>query len=227
MKVVRFSQRGLVGSWRFDEETGSTAKDSSPYGNHGTIYGATRVRGIIGKALSFDGEDDYVEVNDSESLDITDEITITLWLKRKNNDTSIIFKAGGSLGSGTGSGYRVILDEDNKISFNLRHGSSEDWVTCNSTIPADVFTFIVVTFDGSVAKIYVNSELDKTGYMSPCWTNDVPLRIGHRGWNPNYFNGTIDEVRIYNRALSPGEIRIHYAFFKYIKPHPIIMRRKL
>ena len=54
MKVVRFSQRGLVGSWRFDEETGSTAKDSSPYGNNGTIYGATRVRGIIGKALSFD-----------------------------------------------------------------------------------------------------------------------------------------------------------------------------
>jgi len=44
----------LVGSWRFDEETGSTAKDSSPYGNNGTIYGATRVRGIIGKALSFD-----------------------------------------------------------------------------------------------------------------------------------------------------------------------------
>ena len=226
---------GVVGAWHFDEGEGNITHDTSGEGNDGTLYDGNTTNddgntppqwtdGKFGKALSFDGVDDYVEVPDSASLD-TDKVTITLWLKRKNNDTSIIFKAGGSLGSGTGSGYRLILDEDNKIRFNLRHGSSEDWVTSNSVIPADVFTFIAVTFDGSVAKIYINGELDKTGYPSPYWTNDVPLRIGHKEWDPNYFNGIIDEVRVYSGALSEKEIKtLYYYGIQSLRHAPYLLR---
>ena len=227
MKIIRFSQKGLVGCWRFDEETGSTAKDSSPYGNDGTIYGATRVRGIIGKALSFDGVDDYVEVPDSASLDITDEITIGAWVKINSmppTATTVIrkgYQEGGSPGSVP---YMFYIDNY----FNFYGSNGSQWIfNVKFTPPVGEWFHVVGTFDGSTAIIYKNGveQNRKTGITEKMFTNDLNLYIGTM-WT-DYFNGIIDEVRIYNRALSPREIKIIYAFTKYIKPHPIIMRRKL
>jgi len=75
-------QDGLVGYWNMDSNDiyGSTLYDKSGIENNGTIYGATSTLGKIKQALSFDGEDDYVEVPDNSTLDITDEITIEVWI---------------------------------------------------------------------------------------------------------------------------------------------------
>ena len=226
MKIIRFSQKGLVGYWRFDEETGSTAKDSSPHGNDGTIYGATRVRGIIGKALSFDGVDDYVNVNLPSSLFQTSHgpITIELWFK------------ANSL-----SGNKRIFS-DHCIEMGIYHSDSTIYGKAYSsvsggTISTGQWYHAVLThahpngLTNTEIKFYINGELKGQATWTITTENgyiDNPFHIGADTCGAGtYFNGTIDEVRIYNRALSPGEIKIHYAFTKYIKPHPIIMRRKL
>jgi len=75
----------LVGLWHFDEGSGTTATDSSESGNTGTlINGPVWTTGKVGGALSFDGTDDYVSVPDSDSLDITNQLTIDLWVKPQN-----------------------------------------------------------------------------------------------------------------------------------------------
>jgi len=227
MKIIRFSQKGLVGYWRFDEETGSTAKDSSPYGNDGTIYGATRVRGIIGKALSFDGVDDYVEVPDSASLDIADEITVMAWVKlAEKMDGKIVSKGrdwnaaeAGFIMDYQTNGFRGgVVDEDRNVIIAKKIGYD-----------VGVWYHVVMTYEGDT-RLWVNGENVATqpGYGKKIHTNNYNLTIGRASWKLGcFFNGLIGEVRIYNKALSPGEIKIIYAFTKYIKPHPIIMRRKL
>lgn len=76
---------GISGMWHFDEGSGSIAHDSSGNGNNGTIYDATWTSGISGSALSFDGIDDYVEIPDSDSLDITGAITVEAWMNSLGN----------------------------------------------------------------------------------------------------------------------------------------------
>ena len=90
----------LVGEWKFEEESGNTVKDSSGRGNHGTLKGnPARVEGKVGKAISFDGEDDLVEVPHSESLIAGGEITIEAWVnpdyqkKAEQHHTAIVGKA--------------------------------------------------------------------------------------------------------------------------------------
>jgi hypothetical protein len=90
------AEEGLVGYWSFDEGEGTIAHDYSGNSNDGTIYGATWVDGKVGKALSFDGVDDYVRVNDSSNFDITDAITIEAWIKpiKTTGDHQIIVQSG-------------------------------------------------------------------------------------------------------------------------------------
>jgi len=126
MKIIRFSQRGLVGHWRFNEGTGSTAKDSSPFGNNGTIHGASWVRGKFGYALKFDGTDDYVDCGSDDSLNITDAITIEAWIYPKGAGVStyprIIDKSSSV--SGTAPGYKIYLKSTENYKVYLSAGEA-------------------------------------------------------------------------------------------------------
>lgn len=73
--------QGLVGYWRLDEGSGTTAGDSSGNNNNGIIYGATWVDGKIEKALNFDGNDDYISIAHSPSLEFSDSVTVAGWIK--------------------------------------------------------------------------------------------------------------------------------------------------
>ena len=228
MKIFRFSQKGLVGHWRFNEGTGSTAYDSSPEGNNGTIHGASWVRGKFGYALKFDGSDDYVSASDSASLDITSEITIEAWIKPTR----------GYLGNYV---QEIIVDKyySDAYRFNIC-GHSGQKPGLRLFIHGTVFEFLNVidwyqwqhvaaTFDDATdtAVLYHNGDSHEVTNSASLSTSNSPLIIGRNTAGTQHFKGDIDEVRIYNRALSPEEIKIHYAFTKYIKPHFIIMRRKL
>jgi hypothetical protein len=195
-----------VGYWHFDEGSGSIAYDSSEQGNNGTIYGATWTSGKVGGALEFDGIDDFVEVLDDPSLDITDEITIEAWVKPNNVDGyhTIVSKYWGT-------GYYLRIDPGRTISF----AASGTLQTEAGIVPIGSWSHIVGVSDGTYAKIYFNGQLVKSGQIAfPSGhidTNDYPLRIGAfpvEGSLP--FNGTIDEIRILNRTLSAEEIKEDY-----------------
>ena len=192
----------------FDEGSGTIAKDESGHGNDGTIHGATWTTGISGKALSFDGRDDYVSVTSSPSLDITGKITIEAWVKPNDvvSGQGLVCKRNLN----TYTPYVLILHYS-YLSYQYHDGAS--WRGYDSAdVTADEWQHIVVAFSPSDNHIYFYKNGVSFGDSVTTGTprgNSLPLWIG-RDPAYTYFNGIIDEVAIYNRALSPEEIKAHY-----------------
>jgi hypothetical protein len=212
------NETGLVGYWNFDEGAGTIAHDSSGNNNDGTIYGATWTSGKIGNALQFDGIDDSVRIPDSASLNIAgDKISITAWVKRLGSGTrnGIIVMKQAPPGAWDAS-YGVVISEGvintGKIGLSLDTGWgwTDHW--SNSVLNSNEWYHFCGTYDGSKVKIYLNgildAEYDVTGNIVP---KSGPLSIGHEdAWDPEYFNGLIDEVKVYNRSLSAEEVWAEY-----------------
>jgi len=206
---------GLVLGMTFDEGDGSTARDISFYENHGTINGATWTTDTPsgrGYALSFDGENDYVDCGNDESLNITDEITMEVWVKYGTNPDDfngmILWKGDNRLNLYS----RTVSDE---LIFTVGDGTNYVGATIPFSDPDFDWTkwnHLVGTYDGTNTKIYLNGVLKNTKTFSGnINTTGKALSIGNRAEPKDLpFNGTIDEVRIYNRALSAEEIRAHY-----------------
>jgi len=204
--------RGLVAYWSFDEGSGNIAYDASGNGNHGTlINGPKWTQGKIGGALSFDGVDDYVEVPHSASLEITDAITIEAWVKVSDLPIHRMIVCKGYYANG----WDFLINSRGKVVFRS-WGAGYD-VSSTSRISPGVFYHLAFTFDKNLpsnqAKIYINGKLDTSaGRTSPLFSNTLPLHISKPSeYYIGYWHGIIDEVRIYNRALSEEEIRFHYS----------------
>jgi parallel beta-helix repeat protein len=186
----------------------STVKDLSQAGNDGTTkngLGASVVAGRHGSALDFDGTDDYVEVPDSSSLDLTDNFAVEAWIRPEGFNVLAGIVSKYHTLSSHGFVFRLgPTTPYNRIDFCGFEGSVN--------LTAGNWYHVVGVMDSGTTKIYINGELDSSG--SPSYTlsaNSDPVRIGVDYLAiPRYFNGTIDEVRIWNRVLSAGEIREHY-----------------
>ncbi len=204
------SAKGLVlylGNFQFFEARGKLIRDKSRCKNDGTIYGAKWVQGKFGKVLSFDGADDYVDCGNNESLDITNAITIEARIKpEKVSEARIVRKSPAS--SSTKS-YMLLLDSVNRLWFFIYDNTATGYHEVKSTTALEIgrWYHIVGTFDGRYMKVYVNGVLEKTidiGEIATIESNTDPVTIGG---TYRKFNGLIDEVRIYNRALSGKEIK--------------------
>ncbi len=204
---------GLVGMWSFDgpDISGTTAYDRSVYGNNGTIYGgATPAIGKNGQALSFDGNNDYVSVPYNATLEPAD-VSVSAWFKTSANPSGDMQIASKRLFSTQGS-YSLGLKQSN--SWKIEWGSYDSsW----DLVYSDVSNYndgrwhhIVGVNDGMVNKLYVDGVLQTQTDSDATLTYDQDsLFIG--SYNPpgpgqSWFNGLIDEVRVYNRALSPDEV---------------------
>jgi len=213
---------GLVGYWNFDDGTGSDSlSDSSVYNNIGTLTNMDSatdwVSGKVGGALSFDGTDDYVSFNSDSGLDIVGSVSISAWFKKSisGGDMKLVSKqkAGGG-----GGGYKLSIFADT-VEFEIRDEDDVSYLNRGApgaiTINKDQWYHVVGIYSdaGDYIKTYVNGTLDRNvsvdGVLSQ---SDGLLRIGkERQPNPwGYFNGEIDEVRIYNRVLSEQEISMLY-----------------
>lgn len=196
---------------------------SSPIGSWSEYDFITRgpmwVDGKYGKALSFDGLNDYVQVPDSPTLDITSAITIGSWVKIDSILKPVPGVWGGDMGLISRDlaymlGYQSFSDETaNATAWLLIDGWKQ---IVGPRLNTGTWYHEVVTYDGSTIKLYLNgnevANLPQTGVIN---TNDWPLGIGARfvfggPYNPAYFNGVIDEVKIYSRALSADEISKEY-----------------
>ena len=152
---------GLVGWWRFDEGEGNIAKDNSGNNNDGTIYGATWTEGKYGKALSFDGVDDYVSIPDSGSLDVGgSEITMSVWLYPHNPTagyTMFIQKQT--------PGYGFWLFPTGRLYVEIYHpdweSGSYTYVFGNTQLqPNNWYHCVAVYKQNEYLRIYVNGVLD-------------------------------------------------------------------
>jgi hypothetical protein len=169
--------------------------------NHGTLMnGATFAPGKVGDAFSLDGVDDFIEVPDRASLDLN-TLTIDAWINRTSNaDARIVDKmtAGGT------DGY--LLDVvDNRLRLIVGGNS----VTGATPLPTDAFVLVAGTFDGTNLRVYVNGALDGTTTVASTSTpaNNLTLRIGADSNGGSLFAGLIDEVELFNRALTQVEIQ--------------------
>jgi hypothetical protein len=193
---------GLVGYWKVDEGAGPTAYDSSGNNNNGIVYGASWTGGKVGNALSFDGVNEYVDCGTGSSLMPTAGITLEAWVKA--NDVSVY---GTIVSTFYYEGYFLRINPNAGVEF-----APGICYSPNGIIQAGVWHHVVGTFNGVLAQIYVDGTLvgsQGSGYLA--YTGQ-PLRIGgNPGDNTLWFNGIIDEVKIYSRALSAAEVWAEYA----------------
>ena len=205
----------LVGLWRFNEGEGTTAVDSSGQGNDGTLTNMNPatdwVDGKLGKALRFDGNDDYVDYGTSASLifNDSDPWTFEHWIKWVGQqDKSYVIYAG--LGSDVREYFVIKNNGDNRFVFKDKNMDSHYFVSGSSSPYIDKWTHLTWIADGNGnLKLYINGEYYDT--LSSVPTQMHFYRIGRGYYNNDYnFKGTIDEVSIYNRALSAAEIKTIY-----------------
>lgn len=206
-----------VGYWKFDERSGNIAYDSSGNGNYGTIYGATWTTGRLGAALSFDGNGDYVEIPQSSVLDFRTSISIEAWVKvaGTTGDHQVIV-AKWYPGGNTDGSYVLEFQPDGRTpQFVLRTTGRVDTVS-SVLVSFGSWEHIAATYDGAVARIYVNGELAGSQYVTGEITVGNQLFIGAHlpaYGDQNWFSGVIDEVAIYNYARTQEEILNDYGVY--------------
>ncbi|MFH1127092.1 MAG: DUF2341 domain-containing protein, partial [archaeon] len=209
-------EKNLVGSWHFSENAGTTAKDSSGNGNDAVLPSAPSqpqwTGGIVGNALKFDGIDDYVDIGNPSSLQLTGAITLEAWVKWNGTENPyFVTKTGDS----THRSYDLSGNVDGTVEFRVG-GTSCNIIQSSGglVVPADEWIHLAGVYEPSgYIRLYVDGSIAKentTSVPSSQCENGLNWFIGAREGNQGFSNGTIDEVRIYNRTLSPDEIRAHY-----------------
>jgi hypothetical protein len=198
----------LVGWWKFDDGIGTTAVDSAG-GNNGTLINGPM---WIGEALSFDGTNDYVEINDSAALHITNTITIAAWVKRDVPGIRHNVMAKHTLSSPY-NGLYMVIDQANLAGFGLTIGGT--WKQCGGApVNTGIWYHLAGTYDGTQMKFFVDGNfISSTPASGSLAVNSNNLYIGRAalGFETGYFfDGAIDDVRIYNCALSADEIQQLY-----------------
>jgi hypothetical protein len=202
----------LVGYWSFENATVSLVPDQSGNGLNAINKGAVPVDGKAGKALEFDGKS-VLQINYQPILDdFSKGITISAWIKK---DTASHWNTIVSREIGSGwSEYIGLAVHQNKALFSIDpDGKSYQNVKSDELIQPDTWVHLAGTFDHETYKLYINGKLIKIGACSSAlhFSDQNPLLIGANSNNQNQslvdcFKGTIDEVRIYKRALSLSEI---------------------
>ena len=198
---------GLVGYWSMNEGTGSFTGDSSGNKNTGTLTGGpTWVDGKRGKALSFDGSNDYVNLGVSPQL-TPNNITISAWVKADTFQS--LWHGIVSNMTSWGTGFSLQIGTTQKIAAMV----SGTYLTTNWTPKIDTWYHIVATHDSTTNEnvLYVNGNRENSSTYPVSYEANAKTYIGVFYTSPNlFFDGLIDEVRVYNRALSAAEIQALY-----------------
>jgi len=206
----------LEAHWEFDESSGSSASDSEG-SNTGTLNNMSDgdwVSGYLNNALDFDGSNDYVNVSDSDSISVGNgDFTLSMWVypHSVSGDYCIISKVNGSYHKE----YMITL-YDQEIQFDIERTGNNGAANTNNVMSANEWQQILVTYDVSTENvaIYVDGEsktLASNTIGGPSTGQSDDLCIGRRGgsYNDNYFDGLIDDVKIYDSLEPPPQPTIY------------------
>ena len=200
---------GLVGAWGFDESSGASAADASGQGNTGALNGPARTAsGRFGGALTFDGINDWVTVADSASLRLTTGATIEGWVNPTANGSGGVWRALAVKETAGGLAYALYPYGDGGLPSGHMATSTERWARGSSAPPLNAWTHVAVTYDGTTVRLYVGGVQVATQAQSGTLVQGTgPLRFGGDAVWPEWFAGRLDEIRVYNRALTGAEIQ--------------------
>ena len=202
-------REGIVSYWKLDGD----ATDSVG-SNDGTVTGATFVDGFYDQCASFDGTDDIITVSDSPDLD-PPTITVSYWMKPASTGASSRRRTVSKYTSNTTDQWESFIDTDDTVVWHNQVSDTHRNISSNTTITAGEWLFVLGITDGDgQMSIYVNGE--KEGETSGETLNDNPhdLGIGASPQGDWYFDGEIDDVRVYNRPLNPAEVQQLYEYGK-------------
>ena len=194
---------GLVAAYSFDQGSGATAQDESGNNHNGSIVGAGWTSGRHGSALSFDGSNDHVGLGSLGTFSQT-AFTLQAWIQKDTtkNDVAVI-------GTWTGTGPMLWVDHLASRHRLTLAGGISDYLDSGQGPTIGEWQHIAATFSGSTARYYVNGvEVASRTVNNGAGASDT-WRIGAYGGSPSgFFDGVIDDVRIYNRALTATEIQV-------------------
>jgi hypothetical protein len=198
-----------VGYWTFDDGAGTVALDSSGKGNDGTLVGDPQwVAGILGGALDFDGDGDYVDCGNDAIFNITDAFTLSVWINWRaatGDWQTVIAKGDDAWRLARGGGDTQTMD------FGFTAGGDRGWQAARtvSEVPLGEWHHVAATYDTTDgAKIYLDGVLEATNPDNAGITvGDYPVFIGDNSQQVGRFwDGLIDDVQIYREVLSEADI---------------------
>ena len=204
----------LVGHWKLDETAGLIAADSSGYGNHGTLVGMAGTEwktGTRGGALEFAGTGKYVNCGNDTSLRLRGSVTLSVWVKMNANNAGLYMGIGGKLKTDPYKGFSLVRHSSNVFRFWADNGAN---VIAGYEADSDKpytdseWHHVVGVVDAGTSMLYIDRvKQTKQGTVSLTDSGEI-VHIGRQysGLDDRYWNGLIDDVRIYYRALSAQEI---------------------
>ncbi|KXK09361.1 MAG: hypothetical protein UZ20_WS6002000576 [candidate division WS6 bacterium OLB21] len=193
------------------DDIGSTITDTSGNNNNGTSVNTSQVLGQFANARRFNGTSSYIEIGNSANLNPTTEITIETWIKWNINPASGAQWAQ-IINKNVDNQYQIQHNYNNStFEFAIRTNVNRRYVLGTTVPQQGIWYHVVGTYNGSSMRIYVNGNLENTiSLTGTIQSSTTPLRIGSRTSGDRFFNGDIDEVAIYNRALTGTEISSRY-----------------
>ncbi len=214
---------GLIGHWRLDEQNGISANDDSGQGFIGTLenglnFDTNKTSGQTGGALIFDGLDDKINLPDIDD-NLQSGFSVSAWVKPNN--------AGGSyqgiVGSTTASGFMMFVNQG-KLGFKVTTNENGHKLVSQGNIQNNVWQMITCIFDGNEMKWYINGINVHNEPLSGTLKDKNVAWIGWSGWSNEYFEGAIDDVRLFDRPLTQSEVA---SLFQESNTSPINLTAKL
>lgn len=199
---------GLVGWWKFDENSGVVAGDSSGLVNNGAIVNSAWVTGRINSALYFNGGSSFVQVNDSPSLRPA-EFTIAGWFYLTNTPPPSEYILASKYANYQGWVFRIGSDLKPGLSVMTTNGNIGTNAYAINPIGLQTWVHVAGTYDGQVVRLYVNGALETSVSFPSGYTPYIgALMLGKASWaNGGWIQGIADDVRFYSRALNSQEIQ--------------------
>ncbi len=206
---------GLAAEWKFDEDASTTSTltyDATGNGNNGTLSNVTRATSTckMANCARFNGTNSFVSVNNSTSLNPTSTITISAWIRPTDITTLSYVEI---MRQESGASRKLFSFQINGTQLTLGLNTAGAYWETDFPITPSYFTdgnwhHVLYTYDGSFARLYVDGTLNNsqthTGAIAVSGAN---LYIGSTGGGSEFYKGDMDDVRIYNRALSADEVR--------------------
>jgi uncharacterized repeat protein (TIGR01451 family) len=205
-QLVNWTPQDLIAHIKLDEGSGTTATDSSGTNLTGTLTnGPTWASGKTGKAVNFDGTNDYIDMGTSTALDIDSNLSVSAWIYPTQQKTATIFAHGKTAGSPFLE-YQLATLSTGAVRFSVNTGGALTNLDSTILYNLNQWNYVAGVYDGTNMHVYVNGILKSTAKTGPITETNNQSLIGGDTVVSEYFKGLIDDVEIYKQALTVTDL---------------------